>query len=210
MKVTIIKDDNTVGIDGQFVSLDLSGLPETLRVIQWNGQRGWVEYRDRENERLDSIAQYQGIIDIANDMIANPFYGLTLEQKQNLARHRISAECDARKLGGIQVAGVWYPSDFESMFQYLDWKDAGRDMLASGATVDSILLIDDNPAKLDGLDGLEYDITIKTCGNLVDKCRRLIRKLKRVKKNHITAMMAAPDPLAYDYYTNWPERYTGA
>lgn len=207
MRVTIIRDDGTVGIDGRFVRIDLSGLPETLRVIQWHGETGWIEWRDQPNEAITSIAAYQGIIDIAVEMIGNPFFDMTLQQKQSLYRHRINAEHEARKTSGVQLATVWYPSGFESMFIYLDWKDAARDMLAAGATVDSPLIVDDNPAILYSMDGVEKEITIKNCINLVDKCRRLVRRLDRTRRNHIEAMLALPDPIGYDYTTGWPERY---
>ena len=62
MKLTIIKEDNQVGIDGLFFEIDLSSLPDNIRAVQWNGQTGHEELIDGENVKLKSITKYNNII----------------------------------------------------------------------------------------------------------------------------------------------------
>jgi len=76
MKVTIVADDNSVGIDGEFFSpLDLSQLDPSIHAIQWYGEYGEVEYKTRfENGALvkpvnvviTDAAPYQFAIDAWN------------------------------------------------------------------------------------------------------------------------------------------------
>jgi hypothetical protein len=48
MKLTIVADDNAVGIDGEFFSpLDLTGLDPNIHAVQWYGEYGEVEYKTR-------------------------------------------------------------------------------------------------------------------------------------------------------------------
>jgi hypothetical protein len=63
MKITIVKPDNVVGIDGEFFPVDLSALPENLRVIQWGGSSGHIEWADQGNTNIFTVNDYQSIID---------------------------------------------------------------------------------------------------------------------------------------------------
>jgi hypothetical protein len=45
MQVTIIRDDNTVSVDGENHKVDCSRLPVDVHAVQWDGQHGEVEYR---------------------------------------------------------------------------------------------------------------------------------------------------------------------
>lgn len=63
MRVTIIRDDGVAGVDGSFRPVDLSALPPEIRAVQWNGARGHVEYDNAANTPLDSIAEFQWVID---------------------------------------------------------------------------------------------------------------------------------------------------
>jgi hypothetical protein len=71
MRVTIIRDDNMVYVDGRAISIDCSQLPSRVRAVQWNGalNRGWIEY-DNEghstilpNEPLLSLDLFQPWVD---------------------------------------------------------------------------------------------------------------------------------------------------
>jgi hypothetical protein len=66
MRVTIIRDDEVVGIDGVFKSIDMSLLPGGVRAVQWDGTTGHVEYDNGPNAELDSISQFQSFIDAWN------------------------------------------------------------------------------------------------------------------------------------------------
>lgn len=45
MRVTIIRDDNTVSVDGEGYAVDCTGLPADFHALQWDGTSGEVEYR---------------------------------------------------------------------------------------------------------------------------------------------------------------------
>jgi hypothetical protein len=66
MRVTVVRDDGLVGVDGVFRSVNLSGLPEGVRVMQWDGEGGHVEY-DNEwwpNERIGAIEVMLPFVDL--------------------------------------------------------------------------------------------------------------------------------------------------
>ena len=45
MRVTIIKDDNSVTVDGVGYRVDCSSLPADFHALQWDGDKGQIEYR---------------------------------------------------------------------------------------------------------------------------------------------------------------------
>lgn len=64
MRVTIMKDDAVVGVDGVFRTVNLSAMPEEIRVIQWNGTSGHIEYNEGPNSVIDDIGGIQVFIDL--------------------------------------------------------------------------------------------------------------------------------------------------
>ena len=42
MRLTIIKSDNAVGIDGEFLTVDCSALPANFHALQWEGPENGV------------------------------------------------------------------------------------------------------------------------------------------------------------------------
>ena len=65
-RITIIKSDSHVGIDGQFFPVDCSDLPENFHALQWYGTLGEVEWLGNpkpQNTEIISIAPYQKYID---------------------------------------------------------------------------------------------------------------------------------------------------
>jgi hypothetical protein len=68
MKLTIIKDDGVVGINGVFKQIDLSTLPLGIRAVQWDGTVGHLEYYDPSapNTSISDISAYQSFIDMWN------------------------------------------------------------------------------------------------------------------------------------------------
>lgn len=74
MRVTIVKDDHIVIIDGEGYGVDCSKLPETFHALQWDGQRGEVEHRamtcahcnvrsKKGNEIITDLEPYQPYVD---------------------------------------------------------------------------------------------------------------------------------------------------
>lgn len=45
MRVTIIRDNDTVNVDGVAYTVDCSKLPADFHALQWNGTSGEIEYR---------------------------------------------------------------------------------------------------------------------------------------------------------------------
>lgn len=63
MRVTIIRDDGVVGVDGVFRQVDLSDLPEGVRAVQWYGDAGHVEMSSGLNLELQAIGDFQAWVD---------------------------------------------------------------------------------------------------------------------------------------------------
>lgn len=72
MRLSIIKEDGTVCIDGECITkLDLSFLPSDFHALQWYDTHGDLETRDPitmapANTLIYSIAEYQPAIDAWN------------------------------------------------------------------------------------------------------------------------------------------------
>ena len=68
MRVTIIKSDNTVGINGEFLPIDCSALPANFHALQWYGDEnyGEVEWDGRPkppNTEMTELGAYQTYVD---------------------------------------------------------------------------------------------------------------------------------------------------
>lgn len=65
MQVTVIVEDQFVGVDGEFRTVDLSELDPTIRIIQWKDAKGEIEFVDEslKNEKITNFAPYQWIVD---------------------------------------------------------------------------------------------------------------------------------------------------
>ena len=72
MRVTIIRDDSVVGVDGIFRRVDLSALPERIRAMQWNGGGGHIEYDQGANTALHDIAAFQPFVELWKAAAAQP------------------------------------------------------------------------------------------------------------------------------------------
>ena len=75
MKLTIIPIDGIVSKDGNaYTNLDLStcAIPSNVRVLQWQGTSGWLEFWDQDNQDITELpswtncclAKWQAIDDI--------------------------------------------------------------------------------------------------------------------------------------------------
>ncbi len=53
MRLTIISDDKTVGVDGEFyLNVDLTGLDSTIHAVQWYGEYGEIEYKTKYENNI--------------------------------------------------------------------------------------------------------------------------------------------------------------
>jgi hypothetical protein len=72
MKLTIIFPDDIVIIDGIALKVDCSAMSPGIHAVQWNGQRGHIEYavddvgNKKLNDQIEDVAQFQPIIDSWN------------------------------------------------------------------------------------------------------------------------------------------------
>lgn len=64
MKLTIIRDDQMVGVNGEFRVVDVSGMNPLIRAVQWNGTTGHIEYDDGPNEDISDVTEFQSQIDL--------------------------------------------------------------------------------------------------------------------------------------------------
>lgn len=67
-RMTIVKDDNLVGIDGIFFRIDCSELPENFHALQWNnttstGEIEWNGSPRPMNTIITSIAEYSNLVE---------------------------------------------------------------------------------------------------------------------------------------------------
>lgn len=74
MRVTIIRDDDAVNIDGERQTVDCSSLPTDFHALQWDGFAGEVEYgavlcghcgmrSKKPNMTISDLAPYQKFLD---------------------------------------------------------------------------------------------------------------------------------------------------
>lgn len=95
MKLTIIRGDNMVYIEGEPLIVDCSSLDSSIHAVQWNGTNGIIEFVDPDpfdNEapapqRITDISQFQSLIDSWN----------AAKQAQILEAQRL-AELEAERL----------------------------------------------------------------------------------------------------------------
>jgi hypothetical protein len=110
MKLTIIPDDKSIGIDGNFllkIQQDMSWIPEDIHAVQWYGDRGYIEYRDDSpNLEITELGIFhQAIVDYNDEL------------------KRIEEEEELKKLQEELSRDYW--EEFRSIRDYLlnrtDW-----------------------------------------------------------------------------------------
>lgn len=107
MRVTIIRDDSVVGVDGFFRKVDLSALPQGVRAVQWDGAKGHVEYDEAPETPLDDIAGFQAFIDLWTAAAPPPPPAPTPAQRIAAAHARINTAYQSAV--GVMTSG--YPAD---------------------------------------------------------------------------------------------------
>jgi hypothetical protein len=107
MRITIVRDDNVVGVDGVFRRTDLSAMPVGIRAVQWNGMSGHIEYDDASNVPLQCIADFQQFIDAWGAAAPQPPAPATLLQPKTAALDRINSAYQA----AIAAMTAGYPKD---------------------------------------------------------------------------------------------------
>lgn len=63
MKVTIIRNDGFVSVDGRgFAGLNLAFLPGDVRAVQWDGDAGEVEFSTGQLDYISSLSPFQAAL----------------------------------------------------------------------------------------------------------------------------------------------------
>jgi hypothetical protein len=113
MRVTVIRDDGVVGIDGVFRPVDLSALPAGIRAMQWNGSDGHIEYEEAANTVLENVTAFQPFIDLwiaaarQPPAPSTPATQLTTSQMKAVALARINAAYKA----AVEAQTEGYPEE---------------------------------------------------------------------------------------------------
>ena len=71
MRLTIIRSDNMVYVDGEPLTVDCSSLDPSIHAIQWNDTKGVIEFVDEDPidnqapapQTITDITPYQPLID---------------------------------------------------------------------------------------------------------------------------------------------------
>jgi hypothetical protein len=77
MRIVISKPDNLVGIDEVFEPVFLTKLPEDIRIIQWYGDKGHIEYFNTTVEDITDFTPFDYLI-TAHQLTIDHTYALTL------------------------------------------------------------------------------------------------------------------------------------
>ena len=107
MRITIVRDDNMVGVGGIFRRVDLSTMPKGIRAVQWNGLSGHIEYDDASNMPLQNICDFQGFIDRWEAAAPQPPAPVLPSEPKTAAFNRINAAYQA----AIAAMKAGYPKD---------------------------------------------------------------------------------------------------
>lgn len=130
-----------------------------------------------------------------------------LADRQAAIWEKIKAERSARMSGGSKVGEKWFHTDPASRVQHLGLKDSGRDMLAAGGSLADVIVIKGESVYWKTMDGTYVPMTVQLALDVVEADKELDATLFRAAETHHTQMLASADPDAYDYTTDWPDRY---
>ena len=126
MKLTIIPIDKVVIVDGVAINdIDMTGIDPDIHAVQFDGNGGWIEYRDRDPEQIDSVSRFDAIIArhasaLAEEQAkaADPYYGMSPEEKLAAVKQAKVYEIDIAfqeaDLNPVYVGGHAFRGGFES------------------------------------------------------------------------------------------------
>jgi hypothetical protein len=98
MRLTYIKSDKSIGIDGAFLTVDNSSFDQEVDAIQWYNTYGEIEFLNRQqrnNEIFEDINYIQPLIDLWNAEKIN--------QDQLIAEQEKKAQQDKLNIPAIQL-----------------------------------------------------------------------------------------------------------
>lgn len=104
MKITLIRNDGVVLVDGRAFHVDLSDLPANIHAVQWDGAKGHIEYINQANKSIASPAAFQPWVarwQAARDAADAPHVPTADEIAQEQQRQADTAARDAVKADAI-------------------------------------------------------------------------------------------------------------
>ena len=113
------------------------------------------------------------------------------EEQRATVWQRIKARRDALKSGGVKVGPHWFHSDADSRIQQLG-------LVMMGANMPPGL-------KWKTIDNGLVDMTPTLAGQVIAATAQHDATVFGVAELHRAALATAPDPLAYDWSTGWPQ-----
>lgn len=123
------------------------------------------------------------------------------EARQLLMVANIKAERDARRYeGGVQVDGRWFLSTRDAQAEYTSISTIARD---SDVPADTVM----REAWRTMAAGVTVAMTPALARQILAAGLANIAAIDDASQAHISAMLAATDPLAYDYSAGWPPHF---
>ena len=118
-----------------------------------------------------------------------------LASDQTVMWDRIQVERDRREAGGVKVGEYWFHTDTPSMLKYLA-------MMAAGAALPSNI-------NWKTMGGVKVPMTPELIMQVYMTCMAVNNQIFEAGEAHKAAMLAAEDPLKYNYETpgSWPLIY---
>lgn len=106
MKLTIIPADNFVSIDGVSKYMNIA-LDSNITSVQWDNNRGTVGLKVGGSRSIESLSEFQQIINNFNSPVTSPVISLAELKKQKisaLAEYRYKKETGGFLLNGLFVS----------------------------------------------------------------------------------------------------------
>ena len=123
MRVTIIRDDGVVGIDGVFKKRSMSELPEGVRAVQWDGSSGHIEHDDMTNTELTDISGFQAFIDAWNVPDPLPIMPAP-DPRLSMAVTRFQAKAAMYNAGILDTVEAHFADPATGKIDKIAWDDA--------------------------------------------------------------------------------------
>ena len=196
MKLTIVKDDGVVGVDGVFYKIEPMVLPASLRVVQWNGTSGHEEWVDKANSFFNKLSKYEAIYTKwleadarAKALAADPYLETPTEEVKKDQELRVKVYKEKAKQAGVSVDDHWYQSDPVSIIAYL--RASALQISLPWKTLDGANMILDS-ALLYRIIRATFDLEVQ---------------LDSLEEQHLKDISESKTPKAYDPKTKWPVGY---
>lgn len=157
------------------------------KFYSWNDLRLWLVQthsiaRPEDAPDLPQILADKGVA----DHIDTPD---SLAVKQANVWNSIKSEREARRIGGVSVAGKWFHTDDPSRIQHL-----GLTIMGAGIPAD---------LQWKTMDGTFVAMTQTLAGQIFTAVAAADQANFSNAETHRVAMELLPDPIGYDYSTGW-------